>query len=290
MRRSVIVTVGVFLAFFVCFAVSVSASAVSGEVIYRQNFSDVSSLTSAGVTEGERNTDTSAVDITDGSLVLSDPVGDRTFALLPFYNCSNDYTVRFSFSFTETVRQSGYVSLILTSRGDAPDNITSLKIRADGKCEGFSPLSQRLIHALKKGEEIDVTVPVSDGVLDSVTISVDGVGETVTIDNIINVVEGRIGFCVRNATARIIEVAVIDGVGYTEETGVYSNSSTWTDEMPYVSPASYARGRGEIDSVPMECRESISAPATADVLSYILVTVFTSLCVTLSFCLKKRRS
>lgn len=289
MRRSVIGAVCVFLAFFVCFTVSVSAMAVSGEVIYRQNFSDVSSLEAAGIVEGGRNTDTSAVGITNASLELSDPAGDRTFALLPFYNSYSDYTVRFRFSFTEAVRQSGYVSLILTSKGDAPDNITAVKIRADGECEGFSPMGQRLMHAFKKGEEISVTVPISDGVLDSMVLSADGISETLVIDNIVNVVEGNIGFCVRNATVRISEIAVIDGVGYTEETGDYLDNSTWTDEMPYVSPASYARGRVGIGSVPMECSEPIVAPATADASAYIFAIAFTALCTSLSVRVKKRR-
>ncbi len=289
MRRSVIVSVCVFLAFFVCFSTAVSADAVSGEVIYRQNFSDVSSLSAAGITEGERNTVSSAVSISNGALEIGDPEGDRTYALLPFHNCYSDYTVRFSFSFTEAVRSGGYVSLLLTSRGDSPDNITSVKLRADGDCEGFSSLSQRIIHAMKKGETVSVTVPVSGGVLDSMTVSADGVSETLEIDNIVNVVEGRIGFCVRNATVRISEIAVIDGVGYAEETGVYADTSTWTDQMPYVSPASYARGEISISALPMACSELIYAPATDDVSVTVFVIALTTLAASLLVFGRKRK-
>ena len=264
MRRSVIVTVGVCLAFFVCLSAAVSASSPSGEIVYRQNFTDVSSLTSAGVAEGTRNTASSEVTLSKGMLTMGDTLGDRTFALLPFYNCYSDYTVRFGFSFTEAVRQSGYVALMLTSRGDAPDNITSVKIRADGECEGFSSLSPRLVHALKKGEKINVTVPVSGGVLDRITVCADGISETLAIDNIVNVVEGTVGFCVRNVRVQISEIAVIEGVGYENETGIYTETSTWTDDMPYMSPAAFARGGVSLCSEPMVMAAEAEAPVTGD--------------------------
>ena len=271
MRRTVIGALCVFLAFFVFSSPFVKAESVSAEVVYRQSFSDVSSTTSAGIAEGERNTASSEVNVYSGYLHLSDLTGDRAFALLPFYNSYTDYTVRFSFSFTETVRSSGYVSIMLTSKGDAPDNITAVKIRADGECEGFSLLSQRLIHSIKKGEEVSVSVPITGGVLDCITLSADGVTETVYIDNIVDVVDGRIGFSVRNCAVRISEVAVVDGVGYNEETGIYTEASTWTDDAPYVSAASYARRDISLCSVPAvdvidsvaECTEA-AAPETSD--------------------------
>ena len=272
MRRSVIVTVGVFLALFVVFSTVVFSSSPAGEVVYRQRFKDVSSLASAGITEGKRNTASSSVSILNGSLVIGDPTGDRTYALLPFHNCYSDYTVQFTFSFTETVRQSGYIALMLTSRGDAPDNVTSVRLRADGECEGFADLGPRIRHSLKNGEEITVTVPVSGGILESITLSSDGVSETADIDNIVNVVEGRMGFCVRNAEVQISDIAVIEGVGYDKETGIYADSSTWTDETPYTSPASYAR-----DGINLCCESEpyisvIEAPSTGDSLVSGLVS------------------
>ncbi len=286
MRRSVIVTVGVCLAFLLCLAAEVFASSTSGEVVYRQNFADVSSLASAGVSEGTRNTASSEVAIRSGYLEIGDTAGDRTYVLLPFYNCYTDYTIRFTFSFTEAIRQSGYVSLMLTSRGDAPDNITAVRIKADGECEGFSSLSQRLVHALKKGEEISVTVPVSGGVLDSITVSTGGVSETIEIDNIVNVVEGTIGFCVRNAVVQVSEVAVIDGVGYENETGVYADVSTCTDETPYMSPAKFARGGVSLCSGPVMAAEEVEAPVTGDVSVAVSVVALSML---VSFVLTFRR-
>ena len=63
---------------------------------------------------------------------------------------------------------------------------------------------------------------------------------------------------------QISEIAVIEGVGYENETGIYTETSTWTDDMPYMSPAAFARGGVSLCSEPMVMAAEAEAPVTGD--------------------------
>ncbi len=213
---------------------SIFATAVEplpvGEVLYHQDFYGIGNLRSTGIQIGSASSDTTKVK-TDGENLRILTYDDlRNYVLLPEMPWSEDYTIEFSFRFDDVRARNGYLAFLLTCWGEAPSNITGFVIRASGSIDEFAPLSEDVRNAIKAGEdEIHVTIPVENGILYEATVSVGDVSDTVKRASLKRIPEGNRGFGVRNTSATVSEIYVVNGVGYTAKTGDFAAAS-WSDD------------------------------------------------------------
>lgn len=286
MRRIIYLILSVTLMLTLFVSVAFAEECPDGTVIYRQSFADVTLYTTAGVVKGSRSSDTFELSVSENSLDVS-PYGDeKAYVLLPFYNTIEDYTAEVTFSFNEIVKENGYFSLMLTSRGEEPDNIESITVRANGECDDWGTAEGDILSDLVSGEKITLRVSVKSGVPTTVSLKSDGSTFKIESKNIVDVVEGRIGFVVRNLSVNIYDVAVIKGTDYEEISGSLSSSSLWTDENPYTD-------KSEKNRVSLCGADSVySAPATGDsnfIWSAVLIAASLGAIFFLSKNFKKRR-
>lgn len=268
--RRIIAFALAFVLLCLCFTAAASAAEdKDGVVIYRQSFADVSDASSAGIRKGNKNADCFSLDVDDDCLKISTSSLEKAYVILPYYNTLEDYTVKVSFSFYDIIKENGYVALMLTSRGDEPDNIDSITVRADGRCDEWGSFSDELVNDLKNGNKAELTVYVESGIPRRLELSSAGNTEELSCKSLVDVVEGSIGFIVRNLSVSIHDVKVISGTRFTEITGELADSSTWTDEYPYIDASMRIR--------PMMISEpEVSASQTGDsgfIWSAVLVAV-----------------
>ncbi len=222
------------LVFVFCMLFSLCAAATDtytvGEVLYHQDFAGIGSLRSTGIREGTASSHSARLK-TDGESLRIDTYDDRrNYALLPEIPWTDDYTVEFTFSFKDVRARNGYIAFLLTCWGDEPSNITGLVFRASGAIDDFEPLSEEVKNAIAAGTEpIHVTIPVENGILYEVTVEVGDVEDTVKRSSLKRIPEGNRGFGVRNTSAAIQEVFVVNGTGYTAKTGGFAEAS-WSDD------------------------------------------------------------
>ncbi|MBQ4096714.1 MAG: hypothetical protein IJC62_00985 [Clostridia bacterium] len=201
-----------------------------GEVIYHQDFSVISDVTKSGVKTGTLSADDTAVTCYADSLVLVARGGGRIYAILPEFDKGNTYTVEFSFKFDGVTRENGYLSYILTCRGNEPTNISTVVIRGNGTIDDFAPLPDEISSAIASGKQVDVKIPITSGILHRLEISCDDKTAEIVRNSVIVVPSGNVGFSARYAETSISEVYVVSGVGYTEKTGYYSENSYADDD------------------------------------------------------------
>ncbi len=222
------------LVFVFCMLFSLCVTATDsyavGEVLYHQNFDGIGNLRCTGIRMGTVSSESTKLK-TDGEALRIDTYDDRrNYALLPEIPWTDDYTVEFTFSFQEVRARNGYLAFLLTCWGDEPSNITGLVFRANGTIDDFAPLSEDVKAAIAAGEEpIHVTIPVENGILYEVTVEVGDAVDTVKRSSLKRIPEGNRGFGIRNTSAAIQEVFVVNGTGYTAKTGDFAEAS-WSDD------------------------------------------------------------
>ena len=211
-----------------------------GFVLYHQDFSQLSDMTKSGIKVGLLSTKDAEYSCAGDSLRVTTGDGGRSYLILPETDRGESYTTEFSFRFTDTSHESGYLGFILTCRGNEPNNITSLVFRANGSIDDFEPLPDEMAQAIAAGEEVKVTLPAER-------------------NSMIAVGEGNMGLVFRYIGVEIPEIYVVNGVDYPEKIGNYVSDSYASDEHPVVTPGWDDIGEG--------------APPTYDHLELILLGI-----------------
>ena len=233
-----------------------------GEVLYHQDFGAVSDFSLCGIKIGTAGTDKPLINIKNNSLDIASEDNDRLYLILPQIDKDTSYTAEFEFRFVQKDNDNAYVGFILTCRGDEPTNITALIIRADGSVDDFTSPSDEIKAAIKNGEEIEVTIPLSDGVLHEVELKSGDKSCIIERKDVILVGAGFNGFVVRNAEIAISDVYIINGTDYYEKIGYYAEKS-YSDEAQNAF-------------APEDEDDEELAPATEDLYCYILIFACTS--------------
>ena len=109
-------------------------------------------------------------------------------------------------------------------------------LRASGACVQAGQFGKKIAAALADGEDVRVEIPIRHGMMTEITATAGSVRETLKLENVRAVPEGRRGFVFRNASCDIREVKIVCGVGYKEETGFYAENSyiappTWEEPI-----------------------------------------------------------
>lgn len=242
------------------FSLSITATGADS-VLYHQSFSNLTDVANAGIRKGSDGADSFEL-LLDGDLVINNHTDRRSYTVLPYELPSRDHTIEFSFSFERADAASAYVGFMLTCRGDEPDNITSVVIRANGDCEGFGTLKEEIVEKMMAGELVRVKIPVKDGDYYELSVSAGGVVDTLSRKTAGGIPKGQIGFVVRRGAVRVHDISVVSGVGY----GGYHGSSaddTWSDDNPYIKSQS-------------EDKLYLAAPPTSDAIAPAAVALFVS--------------
>lgn len=205
---------------------------VSGEVIYHQDFSEISDISLSGIKMGTASTKQSSLVCNNDTFSINTFDDGRVYAILPEADWTDSFTVEFDFSFKNVASSNGYIALMLTSTGEKPGNITSVVFRAKGSVDNFEDVSEDIAKSMKNGEKITVKIPVEKGVFHKIVISANGVSQELERDSILLVGSGNRGFTVRNASVEISEVYIVNGTGYTEKTGYWAENSYIEDDIP----------------------------------------------------------
>jgi len=223
------------MAVVMAFSIGIQAAAdtyKNGEVLYHQDFASLSSMPAgaAGIRKGTASSPDSVLMLDEEALQIVTNDDLRTYALLPEMPWTDSYTIEFDFRFCNTLSSRGYLAFLLTCWGDEPSNVTSLVIRADGTIDDFGALSNEMVKKLKTQQEtFHVEIPIENGILYEVTLTAGDTECTVKRESLKRVSEGSRGFCVRNTSAAIDEVFVVNGTGYTAKSGVFADAS-WSDD------------------------------------------------------------
>lgn len=239
-----ILTRSICILFLAVFVLSISIAAADcprGYVMYRQTFNELTYPDTAGIVKGADGEDGFDLTINNDALCIDSFDARKSYVIFPCILPEPDHTVEYTFSFSKLETTNAYVGFMLTSKGDAPDNITSVVVRANGNVDGFGKLSESMTAKIASGEKITVSIPVENGVFHKITLKCGGEVETVVSESITDISEGRIGFVTRNASVLVHEVAVVNGVDYKAKTGILKNDSSWNDTNPYTSGNKMAR-------------------------------------------------
>ncbi|MBE6598355.1 MAG: hypothetical protein E7638_02810 [Ruminococcaceae bacterium] len=211
-------------------------SYVDGEVVYHQDFSDISEVASSGIKKGTSSSTGSDIAVTNDTLSISTSDDGRVYAILPKSDWTDSFTVEFDFTFSKNSSQNGYLGVMLTSSGDEPGNISQVIIRAKGSVDDFGEVSDTLAESFAKGEKISVKIPVENGVLRNLFITANGITEELERTGLLVIGSGNRGFSARNAGVTIPEVYIVNGTEYKEKTGVYADLSYASDDTVETSP------------------------------------------------------
>lgn len=274
---------GIILAFMLAFGVSAGdSSRIEGEVLYHQDFSVESKLCESGIRIGTQSSENSEITCKSDTLEIKTFDRGRVYAILPDFMKTATYTVEFSFRFAEISEANGFISLILTCRGNEPTNISGVVIRADGTVDEFDEPCDMVKNAVRSGELVNVQIPVRNHVVNEIIMSAGEYRCVVERDNILVLSEGQMGFSVRNASVELPEIYVMHGVDYTEKSGYFADSSYSVDGDEVIVPKpSETEAAGTEDEVNVEV-----SPDTGDGAAVLLA--LSAVCgTTASF--KKRR-
>ena len=210
---------------------AVPAALVVGEVLYHQDFEVLSDVGKSGIVRGTSSSEKSHITCTGETLELNTLDNDRLYALLPSSGAADSYTIEFEFSFSEIRKTNGYLGFILTCRGTEPTNVTALVIRADGTIDDFKEPDEALKKAVSGGETILVKIPVEKNVLHKIEMTAGGKTYTLERESVKVLDDGGMGFVMRNASADVGEIYIVNGTGYTEKSGIYAKKSYAEDEI-----------------------------------------------------------
>ncbi len=234
------------------------ATPAVGEVLYHQDFEVLSDVGKSGIVRGTSSSEKSHITCTGETLELNTLDNDRLYALLPSSEAADSYTVEFEFSFSEIRKTNGYLGFILTCRGTEPTNVTALVIRADGTIDDFKEPDEALMKAVSGGETIHVKIPVEKDVLHRIEMTAGGKTYTLERESVKVLDDGGMGFVVRNASADVGEIYIVNGTGYAEKSGIYSKKSYAEDAEVLITDT--LMKPAEVETVPE------TAPETGEML------------------------
>ena len=218
------------LLFLTISALPCTAAYSVGEVLYHQKFTDVSTSSIAGIRKGTVSSENMSVVVTEDALGLYSADDRRGYALLPEIAWTESHTIEFSFRFTAALTTKGYLSFLLTSWGEEPTNISAAVFRVNGTIDEFSEPSAAMQKKIREGELVHVKIPVENGVVHAIELTSGNITCTVQRNSLLRIAEGNRGFGIRNASAEITEVYVVNGTGYTAKTGTYAEQC-WADDV-----------------------------------------------------------
>ena len=217
---------GIILSFMIAFGVSAGdSSRIEGEVLYHQDFSVESKLCESGIRIGTQSSENSEITCKGDTLEIKTFDRGRVYAILPDVARDAAYTVEFSFRFTVISEENGFISLILTCRGEEPTNISDVVFRANGTVDGFDAPCDMVQSAIRSGELVNVQIPVRNQVVNEIIMTAGEYQCVVERDNIMVISDGQMGFSVRNASVELPEIYIVHGVGYAEKSGYFTDSS-----------------------------------------------------------------
>lgn len=203
-----------------------------GEVLFASRYGEYTSLRDTGVRFGTSSWSGGRVTLADGYLRVASSSDQKTYILLPEEIPHTDtYTVIITFRFSDVVEARGYCGLLLSSSGDAPSNRMEVILRANGECDKTGNFGEDIASALAAGQDVRVEIPIRHGMMTEITAVAGDVSETLTMENVRAVPDGRRGVVFRNASCDIREVKIVCGVDYETESGFYSENS-------YIAPPS----------------------------------------------------
>ncbi len=203
---------------------------VNGEVLYHQDFSQESKICESGIKIGTQSSKNSGINCSGDTLEINTYDDGRVYAILPEIVKDDTYTVEFSFRFSEIKAENGFISMILTCRGEEPTNISSVRIRADGTVDNFDPPCENIGEAIRNGETVNVQIPIRSNVLNEIVMTAGEYRCVVERENILVIEDGNMGFAVRNASVQLPEIYVMHGVDYSEKSGYFTDSSYSEDD------------------------------------------------------------
>ena len=220
--------------FFLCSvgigASSPASSPAVGEVLYHQDFSVLSDVGKSGIVRGTSSSEKAQFTCIGDALELNTFDNDRAYAILPGAVSADSYTIEFDFAFSEIRSENGYIGFLLTCRGTEPTNVTALVIRAGGTIDDFAEPEEALKKAIAGGEEIHVKIPVDKSVLHKIELTAGDKTYTLERKSVKVLDDGGRGFVVRNASVKVGEIYLVNGIGYTAKSGTYAVSSYAADE------------------------------------------------------------
>lgn len=215
-----------FLTCGACVRPLAAAEYTDGEVLFAARYEDYTSLRDTGLRFGTASWAGAGADLSDESLCIRSASDRKTYLLLPADIPSTDtYTIIYEFRFAEIAEMGGYCGFILTCSGDAPSNRTELLLRASGACDGAGQFGEAISSALAAGDPVQVTIPIRHGMMSEIRVRAGDVEETLTMENVRTVADGRRGFVLRNASVDLREVKIVSGVDYEAESGYYAEHS-----------------------------------------------------------------
>ncbi len=219
-----------------CVNISAADQSVSnGTVLYHQDFSEVSKISYSGIKVGTQSNDSAFVDCSADALDIRFAEKGRVYLILPETERTSSYTIEFSFSFKQHESNNGYLSFMLTCRGEEPTNVSEVIFRHGGTVDDFSEPDPALTSAIASGETVFVTIPVENNVLHEIHMTVGETTYTLSRDTVLVLSNENFGFAARNTNVSINEIFVVSGVEYVEKTGYYSENSLATDENPVIT-------------------------------------------------------
>jgi len=198
---------------------------IEGEVLYHQDFSHESKFCESGIQIGTQSSKNSEMNCAGDTLKINTYDNGRVYVILPEISKEDSYTVEFSFRFSEIKASNGFISMILTCRGDEPSNISSVQIRADGTVDNFDVPCEKIGEAIRNGDLVNVQIPIYGKVLNEIIMTSGEYRCVVERENILVIEDGNMGFAVRNASVEIPEIYVVHGVDYSEKFGYFADSS-----------------------------------------------------------------
>lgn len=258
------VFVALVLIFFSALGVSAGdVTKINGEVLYHQDFSRESDLDDSGIRIGTQSSVNSKITCDGETLEIKTFDKGRVYAILPEIVKESTYTAEFSFRFTEINAENGFISMILTCRGDEPTNISGVTIRADGTVDDFDVPCEMVRNAVRSGELVNVQIPIRNNVVNEIVMTAGEYQCVVERDNILVISDGQMGFSVRNASVELPEIFVVHGVDYNEKSGCFADSSYASDdEDEVVQPKPSETTDCDQPEAGVEC-----SPDTGDALS-----------------------
>ena len=236
MKKLLVLLVAVLMAVF---SVPVSADEAEwelGEVLYHQDFADIGEFKNSGIKLGTLSSTAVEYGCQGEYFAVQTKDSGRVYMILPEIEHGDTYTVEFTLKFTDTSNSRGYIAFMLTCRGEEPANITPLVFRADGTISDFQGVTDELSAEIASGAEIKVTIPIENNVLRYITVESGDNSYTIERDSMLVVTNDGMGLQYRQIGAAVGEIYIVNGVGYTEKTGEFADSSYATDDKPVICP------------------------------------------------------
>ncbi len=202
----------------------------NGEVLYHQDFADVSDIALTDIRKGTSSTDGSSLSLENGIFSIDTYDDGRVYAILPPSEKTKSFTVEVAFSFDEAASDNGYLGVILTSSGDEPGNISEVIFRAKGSVDDFTAPSKALAEQIAKGHTVTAKIPVENGVVEKLTLSSGDITEELQRSSLLVIGAGNKGFSARNAGVNIHEIYIVNGTGYTAKKGEWVDASYATEQ------------------------------------------------------------